>query len=243
MASSKTAEEAARQLWVDKYTADHGGDRDDLMRNPGTLFQLIAWQVALYRAMAKTGLDPASGRLLDIGCGGGTAAGALIQMGFAPDNLYGIDLLPEHIADAKRKYSGCHYTVGDGRQIAYPDGFFDVALEFGVFIRLPEEQTVPMAREMARVLKPGGFVLLIDWRYGHPTRKDYYALSKRRRAVLFSGLEPFAAIPGALLPPVGRALSAHASGLYFLVQKLLPPLVGQFAWLLRKPAAAGQRAA
>jgi hypothetical protein len=39
---------------------------------------------------------------------------------------------------------------------------------------------------------------------------------------------------GALVPPVGRRLSRYLPSLYFLVQALLPPLVGQVTTVLRK---------
>jgi len=45
----KAVDQGARELWIDSYAAEHSDDRDDLLRNPGTLFQVIVWQVALCR--------------------------------------------------------------------------------------------------------------------------------------------------------------------------------------------------
>ena len=167
--------------------------------------------------------------MLDIGCGGGGAAGTLIQIAFAPENLFGIDLLPKNIVNAKRKYASCNFAVGDGRRVDYCDESFDLVLESGIFIRLSDDEASDIACEMIRVVKPGGFVMLIDWRYGPPARNQYYALAKRRRSALFPGLEPIAAIPEALLSPIGRTVSAHVPSVYFLLRKLISPLIGQFA--------------
>jgi hypothetical protein len=39
---------------------------------------------------------------------------------------------------------------------------------------------------------------------------------------------------GALVPPVGRFLSSRLPGLYFAVQALMPPLVGQTTTILER---------
>jgi ubiquinone/menaquinone biosynthesis C-methylase UbiE len=149
-----------------------------------------------------------------------------------------MDLIPKNIDVAQRRFPGCHFTAGDAASTPYADNFFDLALELGVFLQQPDEDVSGIAREMVRILKPGGYILLVDWRYGHPRRK-HYRLSAKRIAQLFPRLQRITAVAGALVPPVGRALSAYASGLYFAVQKAVPPVVGQYAWLLKKNVSDG----
>lgn len=94
-----------------------------------------------------------------------------------------------------------------------------------------------IAREMLRVAKPGGYLLLIDWRYGKPGNNSYQAMSRRRINRLFSvGFESdvICSENGALIPPVGRMLSAYFPAAYFLVRAVFPFLAGATATLLQK---------
>ena len=55
------------------YAAHHGrheADRNDVLRNPGVLFQLLAGDVALVRALGKSGFRVGQ-TVLDVGGGGG----------------------------------------------------------------------------------------------------------------------------------------------------------------------------
>jgi SAM-dependent methyltransferase len=234
----KTAEDSTK-LWVTDRIAEHGPGRDNLLTNPGTLFQVLAQQFAMCRAIARSELDPSVAKVFEVGCASGTAVPLLIQLGFEPNRIYGMDLIPKNIDLAQRRFPNCHFIAGNAAKTPYSDSFFDLALESGVFLQTPDDEVSGIAREMVRVLKPGGYVLLIDWRYGHP-RREHYRLSGKRIARLFAGEQRIAAVPGALVPPIGRALSAHASGLYFAVQRLVLPVVGQYAWLLRKSVSAGK---
>jgi hypothetical protein len=100
-----------------------------------------------------------------------------------------------------------------------------------------EELSRKIAAEMLRVTKPGGYVLLCDWRYAKPGSVAHCALTQKRIAGLFevgrrsSRGEVFA---GPLLPPIGRFLSRRLPAAYFLVSALLPFLVGQTTTVLHK---------
>ena len=65
----------------------------------------------------------------------------------------------------------------------------------------------------------------------------YKAMSKGRVTELFDvggATTLIAREKGALVPPLGRALSKYAPSLYFLAQTLMPPAVGQITTVLRK---------
>ena len=94
-----------------------------------------------------------------------------------------------------------------------------------------------IAREMLRVTKPGGYVMMADWRYAEPNSKDHRAMSSKRIASLFDvgrSTNIVARERGALVPPLGRFLSRRAPSLYFVVQALVPFAVGQISTVMKK---------
>jgi ubiquinone/menaquinone biosynthesis C-methylase UbiE len=103
----------------------------------------------------------AGSRVLDVGCG----TGELLRRVRAnvPDAvLAGLDAVPEMLDVAREKLSG-----GDDLRVGYADRLpwnartFDVVVSCNMFhyIRHP----LAALREMARVLRPGGALVLTDW--------------------------------------------------------------------------------
>jgi hypothetical protein len=89
---------------------------------------------------------------------------------------------------------------------------------------------------MLRVVKPLQYIMLIDWRYSYG-HSEYKGLSRKRIIDLFKvgkQTKVHCRRHGALIPPLGRLLSAHLSSSYFVVQRLLPFLVGQMVTVLQK---------
>jgi SAM-dependent methyltransferase len=135
-------------------------------------------------------------------------------------------------------YPNINVVCGDATSMPYEPGMFDLVMESTMFVQLTDEAlSRSIAQEMLRVTKPGGYLLLIDWRYGKPRNADYCAFSRARIARLFSigsATQMVCTKRAALVPTVGRALSRHWPAVYFLVQATLPFLVGAKASLLRK---------
>ncbi len=222
-----------------RYMSVQRHNRDNVLNNRGVLFQTLAWQSAIFTALSKSELVPETTTVLDVGCGAGNSIAPLIFVGFDPERIHGIDLIPDNVEKARKRFPSSHFTLEDASDIRYPEGTFDLVLESTMFVEVSDPAlSAKIASEMMRVLKPGGHAMLIDWRYSHPGSETFCALSSRRIKTLFPQLSRIAAFPGALLPPIGRPLSKYAPILYFPVQKCLPWLVGQYVWLLRKPGIA-----
>jgi SAM-dependent methyltransferase len=101
--------------------------------------------------------QPGSGlRVLDFGCGTGEMTAL-----FPPENYVGMDLSPIYVRYARQSY-GPRFQVMDGLALGYADDAFDEGLVAGVFHHLPDEAVRPMARELARVLKPAGRLLVME---------------------------------------------------------------------------------
>ena len=152
--------------------------------------------------------------------------------------MFGIDILEERIEKAKRRYPAIKWNCGNAANMEFPDDEFDMVLESTMFYVISDENLASsIASEMVRVTKPGGFILLIDWRYGLPWEKEFRAVTNRRVKRLFRVGEKTViekTYRGALVPPVGRFISKNLPSMYFLVQRLMPFLVGMRLVILRK---------
>lgn len=103
-------------------------------------------------------------RLLDVGCGLGDAALALAADLGVEGEVVGVDASAEMIAGARSRARAARcrirFAVGDARALDEPDDSFDVVRSE----RTLQWLTSPAAAvaEMARVVRPGGLVSLLD---------------------------------------------------------------------------------
>ena len=221
-----------------RYYDEHNEHRNDLLANPEVAFQILAIDRANIRALQRIRLDRKTARVLDVGCGTGPGLLTLLRWGFVQRNLSGVDISQDRIDEARAALPLADLRCESGDALSYGDDTFDLVTESTMFILMPDEVTARgIAREMIRVTKPGGHIMVIDWRYSKPGSDVYKAVTPSRIASLFDvgGATSIAAREkGALVPPLGRRLSRYAPSLYFMVQALLPPLVGQMTTVLRK---------
>jgi len=101
--------------------------------------------------------------VLDVGCGTGPVAITAARTGA---RVTGLDLTPELLAQAQESapiagLKDIVWKVGDAESLPFADAAFDVVLsEFGhMFAPRPEVA----AKEMLRVLKPGGRIAFATW--------------------------------------------------------------------------------
>ncbi len=105
--------------------------------------------------------------VLDVGCGTGTLAISVRTRIGHSGMVAGIDPGPQQIARARAKAERRHlpinFQLGVIEQIAFPDQTFDVVFSTLMMHHLP----VPLKRqglaEIARMLKPGGRVVIADF--------------------------------------------------------------------------------
>lgn len=229
---------AETQGWYTEYYARQGADRNSLLHNPGVLFQILAQDAALIRALQSVHADPRSTRVLDVGCGDGAGLQLLLRLGFEPGNLFGVDIQEDRIVRARARNPLVTFQCSDAATQSFADNAFDIVTESALFVHLTDDKLAKqVAREMLRVTRQGGIVLLSDWRYPKPGNVHYRAVSVGRIADLFqvgSRTQVLGKFRGALLPPIGRFLSKHFSSSYFLVHKALPFLAGYVTTVLRK---------
>jgi SAM-dependent methyltransferase len=116
-------------------------------------------------AMAKLG-DVAGKRILDFGCGHGMAAVVLARCGAF---VSAFDLSPGYVAEARQRAVAneaiIDFTVGDGHALPYADGSFDAIWGHAILHHL---DIAVAAREIRRVLRPGGIAVFCEPWDGNP---------------------------------------------------------------------------
>ena len=126
------------------------------------------------RAEALGWLDVQPGeRVLDVGCGTGFGTQGLLQY---TDDVYGLDQSPHQLEKAWAKI-GKHdpvaFTFGDAERLPYRDDAFDKVWSSGSIEYWPNP--VEGLRELRRVTKPGGRVLVVGPDY--PTNELFQRLA------------------------------------------------------------------
>jgi ubiquinone/menaquinone biosynthesis C-methylase UbiE len=136
-------------------------------------YDLLAWLLLLGRERAfrerlvrLARLKPGQS-VLDIGCGTGSLAIAAKRCVGPSGTVQGIDASPEMITRARKKASkigvAVTFTNGIVETLPFPDGQVDAVLSTLMLHHLPREARRQCAREMRRVLRPGGHVLAVDF--------------------------------------------------------------------------------
>jgi ubiquinone/menaquinone biosynthesis C-methylase UbiE len=117
------------------------------------------------RLLEAAGVQPGN-RVLDIGCGPGYFARMLAEAVGPEGAVVGIDAAPEMIEYARRKARrlvNCKFETGAAEALTFPDSSFDVVVSSLMMHHIPSELRLQAAREMRRVLRPGGVLLLSDF--------------------------------------------------------------------------------
>ena len=137
----------------------------DRYQRIASLYDLLdlPFEYRRYRLIRPQMFEGLSGTILDAGVGTGR------NFPFYPRGakVFGIDLSPAMLARAQRRRSLARAEVElrqmDVTRLDFPDRYFDAAVATFLFCVLPEEVQVPALREVARVLKPGAELRLLEY--------------------------------------------------------------------------------
>jgi len=130
------------------------------------LFRGKGWELR-QRAATLASLHPGE-QVLDVGCGTGTLAMEVQRRVGSTGRVFGIDPGKEQIARARAKAARRHmpieFQIGVIEQLAFPDQMFDVVLSTLMMHHLPASLKRQGLAEIARVLKPGGRLVIADFK-------------------------------------------------------------------------------
>ena len=116
--------------------------------------------------------------VLELGCGIGTVAAYLAKTHGM--NVYGTDYDAEQIQIARNmqpENAHLHYRVEDAANLSFQDASFDLVVSQNVFHHIPDWKSA--TKEVARVLRPGGYLIWLDLAFPKLIRKLFQPLVKK----------------------------------------------------------------
>lgn len=217
-------------------------DRDEVGRR-----ELYAWhrpevrqqdtereRVTAALLVKTVGPDLSNIRVLDVGCGTGGFLRTLVEWGAHPENLVGTEFLKDRLEKAQQcSAPGIRWHLG-GLDSAECKSF-DLVVTNTVFSSiLNEAARAALANEMWRVLKPGGWVMVFDFRYNNPSNPNVRKVRRceLRRYWQSSIGEYYKTM--LLAPPIARAMSPKFYLLGELLSWTLPFLRSHFLYMAKK---------
>ena len=172
MAWSSAVDRDRQQKRVAAFFDSHALDWKTIYERPG-VYEKIHQQRRTRALRLIDGLAlPAGSRVLETGCGAGSVAVALAVRGHfvhATDVAGAMVSLTRRLAVEAKAEDRVRTSVADIRKLEFPDKTFDLVVALGVlpWIQPPLDSAV---LEIARVLKPGGHMILsVDnrWRLNY----------------------------------------------------------------------------
>jgi ubiquinone/menaquinone biosynthesis C-methylase UbiE len=119
--------------------------------------------------VAQLGITKGS-KVLDLGCGDGTTALPEARLGA---DVLGVDIASNLVEAGNRRakaegLSNCRFQEGDATNLTgLADGTFDFVVS--IFGAMFAPKPLDVAKEMVRVTKPGGWIVMGNWIPGDPT--------------------------------------------------------------------------
>ena len=169
------------------------------------------WWDDAFTAFLEETLRPRPGkRILDVGCGTGTAEISLARLRLSQMHLFGVDLVTERVREAHAATRGINVRVGyaaaDACRLPFAANSFDSTYCVAVLQHI-RDLSGGLA-EIARVTRPGGRVLIVEpdnaaryWFSSVQSGMEAFEISRRFFGGLLSvrGESPAAAV-GPLVP-------------------------------------------
>lgn len=152
---------------------------------------------------------------LDVGCGGGGSLLQLLELGFEPENLVGIELTSIRAAQARHRLPAAVRIIEADATVAdLPAASFDVVQQSTVFTSILDDAAQDaLARRMWELVRPGGMIVWYDFIYDNPRNKDVRGVPLARIRALFPQGR-LNAHRVTLVPPIGRPAARLSARVY-----------------------------
>jgi SAM-dependent methyltransferase len=174
------------------------------------------WWDASFTSFLRDTLQPRAGnRILDVGCGTGTAELQLARLRLSQVDVVGIDLVAgrvhEALSAARAHNADASFAAADARRLPFASASFDSTFCVAVLQHLPEVSSA--LAELARVTKPGGRVLAVE--PDNSARYWYSSIETGRRAFDL-GARFFAALADARGDSSDSSIGPKLAGMFIL---------------------------
>jgi SAM-dependent methyltransferase len=193
---------------AERYARRRSGSLYSALR-PEVILSTQEWQRKMLFLFASTcgytDVDLRSLKLVDVGCGYGGHLLDFLRFGFAPQNLLGIELLPERAAAARARLpDAVKLHQGDATTADIAPASQDIAFQSVVFSSLLDDRfQQDLADRMWSWVRPGGGILWYDFVYDNPANQDVRKVPVRRVRELFPRGE-VSVRRVTLAPPISR---------------------------------------
>jgi SAM-dependent methyltransferase len=221
---------------AERYARRGSEDRYSILR-PEVWQTLQERQRVLLRLWAQLGVhDLAQRRLVEVGCGTGGNLLEMLRLGFAPQHLQGIELLPERLQTARAVLpAAVQLHLGDASITPIEPASQDIVLLSTVFSSLLDSAFQDhLAQVIWQWLRPGGAVLWYDFTVNNPSNRDVRGVPLSRLRQLF----PQARVLHrrvTLAPPLARLLCRVHPALYPVFNSLPLLRTHLLAWVEKPP--------
>lgn len=203
---------------------------------PGHVYIAQQRERRLLALLRRCGFAELSGRtILEVGCGTGYWLREFIKWGARPENVAGIDLLPDRVRTARALCpSAVRIECSSAAALPFADEQFDLAFQSTMFTSiLDPDLKRRIAVEMMRVVKRDGMILWYDYHMNNPWNSDVKGVKRREIFELFPNcridLERVT-----LIPPLARVIAAYSFLACHLLEKV-PVLCSHYLGVIRKP--------
>ena len=120
------------------------------------LFQKF-WHSRRFHEVSKV-VKEVKGPFIDIGCHAGTFTEQILRK-INSKKVYGVDLSPSAIALASKKIPHGKFKIADGAKLPFKSNFFEAAFCLEMLEHV--DNPVEVLKEIKRVLKKGGYLVLL----------------------------------------------------------------------------------
>jgi SAM-dependent methyltransferase len=151
----------------------HSTEMKEALRDATLQEQYRAHELERVKAAAERYQVPIADRIvLDLGCNDGALTVGIPPLGAR--EVIGVDVDAGAIALAVKRGSPVRFLASSVDRIPLPDASVDTAIAYDVFEHVAHPET--LARELARVVRKDGVVLIGTWSWCHPFAPHLWAV-------------------------------------------------------------------
>ena len=202
----------------------------------GNLLMVQERERFLSRLVARAGVgDLDDYRAFEAGSSTGYNLRLLLQWGARPEHLAGMDVDPAAVEYCRSHAPEIRVHEGSADNIPEPDEQFDLAMAFTLFSSVPDEDVAHgIARELFRITRPGGLIVVYDMRRRSPGNPAVHKIDSEDIRRWFPKC-PLRVQSLTLAPPIARAVGRYVPWLYGTLAAI-PLLRTHAMYVLRRPA-------